>query len=167
MDGNREKKERFFFKGKRVSEKVYRKRCLDQKLGKNIRKIYGTKSGTYNIEKCNLKSDGNCVATVVEGRRIIHMKTLGDQLICSKCKSVLSLQNIVTEKRYGLASKFDVKCRKCYKICKVSTDKLHTISMDEQPTISMDKQEISNQHNSSVAMKHHKHYDTNTKAVIG
>jgi len=39
---NYKKQTRFFWKGKRVSEKVYKKRYLDQKLVKNLRTVYDT-----------------------------------------------------------------------------------------------------------------------------
>lgn len=79
LEENPEKQSRFFWKGKRVTEKVYKRRCLDQNLGKNLRNNYGTKRGTYNLKKNKLQNDHNCKVVGIEGRRIVHMKTLGDQ----------------------------------------------------------------------------------------
>ncbi|XP_011883725.1 PREDICTED: uncharacterized protein LOC105570884, partial [Vollenhovia emeryi] len=147
---------RFFWRGKRVTEKVYKRRCLDQKLAKNLRNIYGTKRGTYNLKKDKVENDGNC--EVVEGRRIVHVKTLGDQMFCRKCKSILSLQDIISEKRHGLASVFDIKCRNCKVISKVETDKKHVVCKDT-------KHDASDQ-NCSCKSKQCLHYDTNTKGVV-
>ena len=43
------------------------------------------------------------------GRRIVHVDTLGKELVCKKCSGTLSLRNIVDEVRLGLASLFIVK----------------------------------------------------------
>ena len=46
----------------------------------------------------------------VEGQRIVHLKTLGGGLSCKQCKSVLSLSDIIDEKRSGSASKLFILC---------------------------------------------------------
>lgn len=148
--------ERYFWRGKRVTEKVYNHRLQQQQLGKSIRSIYGTKNGVDNLKNDTnikfvgiqkrpirhsaLKEQATCD---VEGRRIVHIKTLGEQMICKTCTSILSLSDITDEKQRGLASIFYVKCRGCNISTEVHTDKRHAVS----------NQKI--------------HFDTNTKAVIG
>ncbi|XP_066582289.1 uncharacterized protein [Prorops nasuta] len=186
---NDEKPKRFFWKGKRVTEKVYKKRCLDQQLAKNLRNIYGTKRGTYNLKKEKLEKDENCQAVekVLEGRRIVHLQTLGEQLFCKKCKCALSLLNIISEKHYGFASVFDVQCPQSKIVKKVATDKQHVsqtirkVPENKETNISAD--EISNMRKSTMEAheistedrtdykcrtdKKRKYFVTNTKAVIG
>ncbi|OXU17178.1 hypothetical protein TSAR_012609 [Trichomalopsis sarcophagae] len=89
----------------------------------------------------NLKEETN--SKIIEGRRIVHLQTLGEQLICNKCKSILSLTDTVEEKNVGLASIFYVRCRECKITSSVCSDKYHKTA----------DQNI--------------HFDTNTKAVIG
>ncbi|XP_018399359.1 PREDICTED: uncharacterized protein LOC108777062, partial [Cyphomyrmex costatus] len=108
-----------------------------QEIGKKLRQVYGTKNAI--IKLTNLKKD----AVEIEGRRIIHLETLGKELNCKKCNSVLSLQNILHEERHGLASIFLIKCHQCEGISKVCSDKEHKVY--EKRT----------------------HFDTNTKVVIG
>ena len=79
----------------------------------------------------------------VEGRRIAHLKTLGRGLSCKQCKSVLSLSDIIDEKRSGLASKLFIPYRPCKTMNTVGTDKQHTVSNQKL------------------------HYEVNTKAAIG
>lgn len=69
---------KFFFKGKRVSEKNYKKRLKQREFAKNIRCNYASKT------VCNLKSVTK--STKIEGRRIVNVETLAKQLICRKCE---------------------------------------------------------------------------------
>lgn len=134
-----EKQQRFYWKGKLVSAKVYKRRCEQSKAAKNIQKIFKGKSVADN-----LKNDANCkIVNPIEGRRIVHIQTLAEQLICKKCDSILSLIDTCEEKRIGLASIFYVKCRQCKVMSSVCTDKQHE------------------------AVGQHLHFDTNTKALIG
>lgn len=119
------KSKRFFWKGKRVTERVFKDRTRRQKFGKTIRTIYGTKSAMHN-----LKSDEN-IDFKIEGRRIIHPFTLASQLICKKCDSVLSLLDTVKEVRHGLALIFHVKCRQCNIINDVASDKRHKMQVEK------------------------------------
>jgi hypothetical protein len=57
------------------------------------------------------------------GRRIVEIKQLADQLVCDGCGSLLHLRDITREQRYGLASLFDVSCRSCQRIKKISSGK--------------------------------------------
>lgn len=81
----------------------------------------------------------------IEGRRIVHLTTLGKELNCNKCDSILSLSDCVEEKTLGLASILYVKCRSCKIISAVNTDKKHEVG----------------------AKNMHMHYDVNTKLVVG
>lgn len=134
-----EKQQRFYWKGKLVSAKVYKRRCEQSNIAKKIQKIVKNKCGADN-----LKNDSNCkVVNPIEGRRIIHVQTLAEQLICKKCNSILSLTDTFEEKRVGLASIFYVKCRVCRVTSSACTDKQHDTAGQNL------------------------HFDTNTKAVIG
>ena len=64
----------------------------------------------------------------VEGRRIIHVKTVGEQMYCRKCKSILSLTDITEEERIVLASIFDARCRLCGIVTGVNSDKQHKVT---------------------------------------
>lgn len=125
QDSKKEVK-RYFWKGRRVTQKVYENRCRMQKVGKTIRSVFETKH-----HAANLKNDTNCNSQSVYyknvGRRIVNLKVLAEQLFCTKCKSILSLTDIIDEKRFRLVSIFDVKCRKCLFIKQVATDKQHVI----------------------------------------
>lgn len=45
--------------------------------------------------------------------RVVNLSTLGENLKCINCKNVLSLQNIDSEKRFGLHSIFLINCSDC------------------------------------------------------
>ena len=140
------KRARLFWKGKRVSRKVYNKRCQQQAWGAKIREAYcAGANGNPNLEDdSDVSADEASYKFVeIEGRRIVHIKTLGEQLICTKCNSVLSLLDIKEERRCGLASTFYIECRQCKWITGACTDKRHVASSGKQ------------------------HFDTNTKIAIG
>ena len=61
-----EKPKRFYWKGKKVSQKEYYNRCRQQQVEKTIRSVFNSKT------MYNLKTDGN--VTIVEGRRIVHVE---------------------------------------------------------------------------------------------
>ncbi|KAK0158053.1 hypothetical protein PV327_011201 [Microctonus hyperodae] len=44
------------------------------------------------------------------GRRIVEIKTLAKELWCLKCDIPLSLENIESEKQFGLSNIFRIKC---------------------------------------------------------
>ncbi|KAH0552541.1 hypothetical protein KQX54_012096 [Cotesia glomerata] len=77
------------------------------------------------------------------GRRIIDLKTLGKNMFCSHCEFLLSLTDLVSENRIGVASILYIKCRMYKKITGVSTDKQHSVSNSNS------------------------NYDSNTQPVIG
>lgn len=96
----------FHWKGKRVTEKKYKKNLQQVALAKKLNKKH-QKSTSPN-------------PTDNYGRRIIHLQTLGNNMICKHCELLLSLTDLVSEKRIGLASILYLKCRKCNKITFVS-----------------------------------------------
>ena len=71
--------------------------------------------------------------TEIEGRWIIHIKTLGKNLKCCSCKSILSLEKITGEKRCALASIFYIKCNAvdCGVVTQVYRDKKHKVNRQE------------------------------------
>lgn len=119
-----------------MTYKVYKQRCKQQENGKHIQNLFKVR-----CEKDNLKKEAKC--KTVDGRRIVYIETLGEQLICFKCNCILSLTDTVEEKNVGLASIFYVRCRECKMISSACTDKQH---ITEDQNI---------------------HFDTNTKGVIG
>lgn len=134
-------KTKFFWKGRRVTEKVYKARKNQQKAGINYRKMCGAKVCEHNLgNKCGSQFYNNKLE--YEGRRLYHTKTLAEGLICKKCNAVLSLLDMCEEKQHGLASLLYIVCRQCKQINQVSTDKQHTANGK-------------------------KHFDCNTKALIG
>ncbi|KAJ8682188.1 hypothetical protein QAD02_017980 [Eretmocerus hayati] len=85
---------------------------------------------------------GNCKSDL-EGRKIIHLKTLGANSFCRKCESIPSLVDVKSEKHMGLASILYTQCRNCSSVTAVNTDKLHAT-----------EKKLNN-------------FDVNTKAVMG
>ena len=75
------RKEWFYWKGKKVIEKVYYQRFVQQHLGK------GLKSASVSNLQSELLDDVNR-GTDEEGRRIVRIKTLGEELFCVKCMRV-------------------------------------------------------------------------------
>ena len=125
-DGEEAKHKSFYWKGKKVSEKVYNQRRKQQELGKNVRSIYGTKKVTANLKQTvDPNEDTEIEKCTVEGRRIVHIDTLAQQMFCEKCKSKLHFTDVEGEKQYGLASIFYIRCEKCKVLCSVATDKQH------------------------------------------
>ncbi|CAD6219693.1 GSCOCG00012935001-RA-CDS, partial [Cotesia congregata] len=134
----------FHWKGKRVTEKKYEKNLKQVALAKNLKEKHGkfmSPNPTVNVDEINInteeKSDDDY------GRRIVHLKTLGKNMFCSHCDFLLSLADLVSEKRIGLASILYLKCRKCDKITGASTDIQHRVSNGNS------------------------HYDSNTQLIIG
>ncbi|XP_063978892.1 uncharacterized protein LOC135163410 [Diachasmimorpha longicaudata] len=55
------------------------------------------------------------------GSRIVDMEVLVESMNCNKCKEILSLHNLVHERRIGLYSVFNVWCPRCKMITEVHT----------------------------------------------
>ena len=90
---------KFFWKGKRVNELVYKKRLQQVELARSMRNNCGKfKSPNLKSTSTNNKEVKNNeslnASSSVEGRRITHVKTVGYQMYCRKCKSILSLTDI-------------------------------------------------------------------------
>ena len=62
-----------------------------------------------NAEDADSTPTARC-GYAVEGRRIIDLGHVAQQMICQACTSKLHLSDIVKERRYGLASIFTVIC---------------------------------------------------------
>ncbi|KAJ8676978.1 hypothetical protein QAD02_012765 [Eretmocerus hayati] len=161
------KKNQYFWKGKRVTKKKYEANLQNVERAESSLNEHGkfqkhnlkAVSKSSEVQTCQnssssgaddgsekvvcQKQDSDCSMCDLEGRRIIHLKTLGKNLFCVKCESILPLVDTTSEKRIGLASVLHVKCRKCSHITAVGTDKMHRTS-----------QQIV-------------HYDVNFKTVMG
>lgn len=74
----------------------------------------------------NIKASAEgIVPEVMDGRRIVELKFLSEQLWCISCKEALSLQFVETEICRGLASVLLVRCHKCLLVNEVITNKTH------------------------------------------
>jgi len=93
-----------------------------QNVGKTLRNIYGTRNLINNF-KSSVNQDE---PTVIEECYIIYIKTLGKQLFCKNCGSILSLLDCVKERWFGLTSVFYIKFHSCKIITDVYIDKQHT-----------------------------------------
>ena len=96
-----------------------------QKLAKNVRIIYGTKSKHNPRKPMQVLDSASQAWQDLEGRRIIHLKTFSSQMFCTKCNSSLKLNNLIEEEKHGLASIFWIQCASCDFVNKVNTDKQH------------------------------------------
>jgi len=67
------------------------------------------------------------------GRRIVEVETLAENLWCHRCDLRLSLKNISSEMRYGLASIFMVKCLSCNAYYSVKTGKSSSKTSKNRP----------------------------------
>ena len=117
---------KFFWKNKRVSEKIYFLRLKQRESGKSLSKL---RTQAYsNLKKQEEEeNDRSNNYLEVDGRRIMHIKELGKNMKCCSCKSILSFENITSEKKIGVISIFYMKYRilDCNIITAVTTDKKH------------------------------------------
>lgn len=134
---------KFWWKGKRVTEKVYKDRIRMVEAGKQLRERRRQNNVLSNIKTVVAKNLSGSAISNPKGRRIVHLKHLENNLICKECAAVLSLQNIVTEKQCGAASMFVVKCRNYLADNTVTTDKMH------------------------FSEKRNTHFDVNSKLLLG
>ncbi|KAJ8686068.1 hypothetical protein QAD02_021862 [Eretmocerus hayati] len=67
------------------------------------------------------KRKSSDIESVISGYRIVDLRELGRNLKCLACGTVLSLENIVSEKLLGLHSVLSVKCHPCGIITPVAT----------------------------------------------
>jgi len=99
----------FRWKGKIVKESMYKRRLAQQEAAKKRKLESLTKNDEPKIP--------------VEGRRIVDFSLLAKHLVCDSCKETLSLRDIATETRRGLASILHVRCRGCSEVTCVPTSK--------------------------------------------
>ena len=80
-----------------------------------------------------------CHQTVVEGRRVVDISFLCEQLSegCAFYKHILRLPMVRREVRYGLASSFDIQCEAagCQALNKVFTSSQHRGSATRGPKV--------------------------------
>lgn len=110
-----DEKKKFFWKGKRVTEKIYIQRVAQSESGMKRKKMQSP-----------TKLTSTSSTPKVDGRRIIAISHLAKHLKCIQCKGLLDLELIHREERYGLGSIFHIKCTNCHIVNRVPTDKLHT-----------------------------------------
>ena len=117
---------KFFWKGKHVTEKIFNLRTRQAAAGKKLQSFYGCKENK-NSEQSDAQSNLNDKQSEpnVEGRRIVHIKTLSKQMFCWKCSQMLSLCNIVDENLIGLACIWTIQCDRCSSTTRVATDQKH------------------------------------------
>ncbi|XP_066596884.1 uncharacterized protein [Prorops nasuta] len=121
-------------KGRFVKEKV-----LDKQKKFVLQMQEGRKRKEENLLANNNVADSN----LLDGRRIVDLKELANNLVCCKCKHVLSLKNVKKENRLGLNSVFWINCDDCNILTKVETGKMHRTASNS------------------------KHANVNTKAILG
>lgn len=146
---NASKASTFRWKGKIVTKKIYEKRLAQQKSGISRKKAEVTSTESEDgvnreNQETHQEDQIDQESTLMDGRRIVDLKTLGEQMWCVSCKQALSLQYIEKETRLGLGSQLSVRCHNCLIINQVSTSKQR---------VSQDKRSI--------------RFDTNYKAVLG
>jgi hypothetical protein len=67
---------------------------------------------------------------ILEGRRIVEMTLLGDELWCVLCKECLSL-HVEREIRRGFGSILSIRCHKCLLLNEVKTGKRSVLMENE------------------------------------
>ncbi|XP_066583761.1 uncharacterized protein [Prorops nasuta] len=104
-------------KGKFISDKCARKMemFLSSTEGKHGRRI---KPSQIKINENNEDKENHC-----EGRRIIDVNKVAEDLWCNNCNSAISLRDIQVEKQYSIASKWLVKCQSCLNMVQVETSR--------------------------------------------
>ncbi|XP_066596275.1 uncharacterized protein [Prorops nasuta] len=88
---------------------------LSSTEGKHDRRI---KPSQIKINESNEDKENHC-----EGRRIIDVNKVAEDLWCNNCNSAISLRDIQVEKQYGIASKWLVKCQSCLNMVQVETSR--------------------------------------------
>ncbi|XP_011863487.1 PREDICTED: uncharacterized protein LOC105559644 [Vollenhovia emeryi] len=127
---------KFRYKGKWISEAVYKQRLKMSETGKKRRKYSPkeiikpvAKTSTAideTIQDTNKNVDNTQELDYMEGHRIVEFSYLAKQMWCCYCKEALSLDNIEQETRRGLASILQVRCHKCLILNVVNTSKKHS-----------------------------------------
>lgn len=110
---------RYRWKGKIVSKKVYEKRLLQQNIGKKRKKVIIDEP--QQVHKNSIEEDDEEEISSLDGRRIVDLKFLGQQMWCVSCKEALSFEYIENEYRRGLGSHLAIRCHKCLIINEILT----------------------------------------------
>ena len=103
--------------------------------------IVGPTAEVLNVKVIPVYDSVACHQTVVEGRRVVDISFLCEQLSegCAFCKHILrhGLPMVRREVRYGLASSFDIQCEAagCQALNKVFTSKQHRGSATRGPKV--------------------------------
>ncbi|KAK0072458.1 hypothetical protein PV325_011336, partial [Microctonus aethiopoides] len=80
---------KYFWKGKRVSDKIYKVREKQKEIGKKLRDKYGIRNAAHNLN--TRESSNSDVDLTDEGRRIVRLNTLGKKLFwCDQTNEVYS-----------------------------------------------------------------------------
>ncbi|KAF7988244.1 hypothetical protein HCN44_007776 [Aphidius gifuensis] len=112
-----EKKKKYTWKGRYVSEKVYNNRVRMSKASKKIKR----------------QTDEKEESSVVQGNRIVNFKVMMDHMICGFCKEKLSLEFMEKEHTIGLASILSIRCNACLKLNPVPTSNVRTSQLSKRP----------------------------------
>ncbi|XP_046591676.1 uncharacterized protein LOC124293697 [Neodiprion lecontei] len=123
------------FKGQFVKKKV---------LDKKLKAVYAMcRANAAKREESGHNLHDRQQEFAVEGRRIVDLEYLAQQLKCIRCKKDILLKKAVKETRMGLNSILHIACDECCSITQVRTGKTH------------------------VTLENKTHADVNTKAVLG
>ena len=120
------KTKRFYWKGTLVSEAIYNLRLKQHEAGKNLRNVYGTKNLKSNLKVEEKEYRNSKHANLKdEGYKIVNIETIAHQLICKKCKNILSLFDTTCSIPSRLGTTYYVTYRQCKHSNDVLTDKYH------------------------------------------
>ena len=136
----------FYWKGKKVTEKVYKDRLRRQES----LKLFWQNDKQNKNRSDNLKEED----TVVEDYRLIDINKLSSDLFCKACNRGLLLCDIKSEEKFGLASVYRVQCRNCNKLIVCSTSRKHKISESVKDS------------NYGTSKKPRMHFNANTRAAM-
>lgn len=91
--------------------------ATEKQLNRRLKQVASGKRRKRKVE-----DEAECA---VDGRRIVDLKVMSNHMQCSFCTEQLSLQNIKSEVRYGLASVFKIICQHCLLMNKVPNGAQH------------------------------------------
>jgi len=100
-------------------------RFITKKKGaRNVRAIAAMSTAKKEKIQELLSEQNKDRVKIGEGSRIVQLKYLAKNLKCLKCKSLLDLEKVTQEKRFGLHSVLDIKCDQCDFLNSVHTGKI-------------------------------------------
>ncbi|KAK0073037.1 hypothetical protein PV325_010363 [Microctonus aethiopoides] len=109
-------KNRFYWKGRLATEKVYNLRLKQKTLGQKLQ----AKKKREVIS--NLKEKANKFIKL-EGRRVFNPHEFEKQMFCKLCKNLLSILDVTHEEEVGLGSILYISYQNCNFSNKITTDK--------------------------------------------